>query len=192
MATFEWTGYGQLMARVGDLVNPNAEPLMAQWEDVIVEDNETGILVAHTDCFDVPLKAVTYRPIRAGAKQPTKRQTNNSARGVFAGFGPSAAGLHNNLTGAEYRRLDGPPTAPRGRGSRVITNLVTDHTTAPDAGGVWEAFGMWEEVVTVKGEPFLQWLFLTRDLRGVRAAGRARAQALAYQWGMNLMRGVTA
>ena len=72
---------------------------------------------------------------------------------TFGGSGPLAAGLHNNLTSAEYRQLGGPPLAPRGRYSRVITNLLTDHEKLRE--GVWQVTYWWDDVVDVRGNLWL-------------------------------------
>ena len=77
----------------------------------IEEDNRRGVL-AGIDKDGGYMPAVTYRPV-GKAKRLNARQKNaaKGRRGVFSGFGPAAAGLHNNLTSSEYRRLDGPPLA---------------------------------------------------------------------------------
>jgi hypothetical protein len=196
MAKLEWVGFDRLIVRLGAIAHPDAGPLMLAFEDVIVEDNERGSL-AGTDRYDVPYPAVTYRPIKSGPVKPAKRQVNNDRRGVFAGMGPAAAGLNNNLSSYEYRRLGGPPLAPRGPASRIITNLVTDSdSTAVD--GVWTAFGFWKEIVSTKGYHFMPDLWAgkgrygaipARDPRGVRSAGRAEALAAAKVWLANVVKG---
>src|SRR6202034_3051404 len=95
-------------------------------------------------------------PARPTAAQ---RNTKNSRarRGAFAGFGLHASGLHNNLTAAEYKLLGGPPLAPRGAFSRVITNFMTDWAKLRD--GLWQVTFWWEDVVSTKGVPFLRYHF---------------------------------
>src|SRR5947209_6256359 len=93
----------------------------------------------------------------------------------WAGFGRLMAGL------------GGPPLAPRGASSRVITNLFTQHGRDP-ADNTWFAEGAWFEVVSTRGIPFLMAHFTgaatgrghrvklpVRDLRGVRPQGRQEA-----------------
>jgi len=187
MADLKWSGYDRLIARLGAIAEPDAEPLMIEFEAIIVADNRAGVL-AGTDKDGGPMRAVTYRPIKTGARPTTDQQVNNDRRGVFSGFGPAAAGLHNNLTSAEYRRLDGPPTAPRRENSRVITNLRSGHSDGP-SDGVWIASAWWQEVVSTTGYEFLPDLFAIRDLRGVRPDGRAKALTAAKRWLSNVVKG---
>lgn len=186
-------------------------PLMISLMQIIVEDNRRGVL-AGTDRHGGPMLDVTYRPLgrtlsrrgRGRAIVPSQRNDANARvrRGHFAGFGMMAAGLHNNLTRAEYERLAGPPLAPRGPFSRVITNLKTGWQR--DAAGVWRAFGYWDQVVSPRGRKFLHAHFTgastgrghrvhlpTRDLRGVRPEGMAKARAAANAWARDLLRSTT-
>jgi hypothetical protein len=184
----------RLRARLMMIVDPDAGPLMVSWMKIIVEDNRRGVL-AGTDKDGVAMVPVKYRPVGA-PRRPTKEQRNaanlRARQGHYGGFGPSAAGLHNNLTSAEYRRLGGPPLAPRGSASRVITNLKTGYQRP--AKGVWEAFGYWDEVVSTRGVPFLGFHFdgagklPRRDLRGVRPEGMRLAAIAANNWGNDLIR----
>jgi hypothetical protein len=167
------------------LADPDPTPVLEAWERVIDEDNTKGIL-AGTDKDDQPLKPVTYRP-QVKVKRVTKNQRNNT-RGEVSGFGPLAAGLHNNLPYADYLALGGPPTAPRGKDSRVITNLVTGHGRDPAADDRWFAAGAWQEVVDVRGEPFLERMFRTRNLAGLRQWGRNRAVEVLKDWVRDLLR----
>lgn len=194
MANFSWDGFGRLTARLAKLSEPDANPLMEEWERVIVEDNRRGVL-AGQDKDGISMRPVTYRPRRVKGKRTavTPAQRNNG-RGVFAGLGPASAGFNNNLTSAEYRKLSGPPLAPRGASSRVITNLFTGHSTRP-VNGVWFATGAWAEVVSTKGVPFLPYHFNgqgrnpIRDLRGVRPQGRVLAVIALQEWGQSLVKG---
>lgn len=177
-------------------------PLMVTWENIIRDDNRRGVL-AGTDKDGGYMIAVTYRPVQDKGKHINIRaksaarlrlgQSPSRMRGlIFAGFGPQAAGLNNNLTSAEYRRLTGPPLAPRGQFSRVITNLLTDHARL----GLnrWTAFGYWDQVVDKKGRPFLHYHFEgsgrlpQRDLRGVRPEGIEKARAAAVAWMRDMVR----
>lgn len=180
-------GLDRLISRVRALGTPDASPLMMTWQRLIIEDNRRGVL-AGLDKDGNPMRPVTYRPVGKGAK-PTKSQKNNAKgrRGVFGGIGPNPAGTNNNLRPDEYRRLSGPPLAPRGAFSRVITNLRTgyEHSAGSD---LWTAYGFWDEVVSVNGRPFLSAHFRgagrlpVRDLRGVRPEGREKARRAAIAW----------
>lgn len=178
------TGLERLTARLRKVTADgfDARDLMAHFQQIIVDDNRKGVL-AGTDKDGGYMLAVTYRPKgRDKVRKPTAWQKNNAKgrRGVFGGRGPMAAGLHNNLAWYEYLRLGGPPLAPRGAFSRVITNLRTHHVqVSPHA---WEAYGFWQDVVDVKGRPFLHHAFKRRDLRGVRPEGRAKARKAAVAW----------
>jgi hypothetical protein len=184
----------RLIDRFRNLINPDAEPLMLSWMIIIEKDNQKGVL-AGLDKHGNTLQPVTYRPVKPGGIKLTKDQklgAKGNARGKFAGFGPAASGLHNNLTSAEYRQLGGPPLAPRGRYSRVITNLQTEFRR--DSATRWEAFGYWREVVSVKGEKFLHYHFhgigktKQRDLTGVRPEGVEKARAAGRAWLHDMVR----
>ena len=201
MASYSWPDYSRLAGMLNRLADPDPTPLLEEWEDVIREDNRRGILVTQTDCRGNPMVPVKYRP-KGAPQRPTRAQQNRAGRrGVFAGLGPHAAGLNNNLTTSEYKRLGGPPLAPRGPNSRVITNLVTVHSTAP-VGGEWFAAGYWDEVVSMRGVMFLPAHFTgantgrggrtklpVRDLRGIRPQGRMEALKALKRWGRSLLKG---
>jgi hypothetical protein len=143
----------------------------------MAKDNMRGVL-AGQDKNGQPLVPVSYRPVIRNPPPPSKRQTNARNR-QLAGFGPHAAGLNNNLTLREYQHLGGPPLAPRGRYSRVITNFVTQSGRRY---GKWFAEAGWLDIVSVKGVPFLHAHLKgirvpKRDIAGVRPAGRAEALA---------------
>lgn len=181
------SGLDRLQRKLGKLQDIDATPLMATWMQIVAEDNRDGIM-AGLDKDGNPMAAVTYRPKNETAT--TKQQRNggrrNAAFGQFGGFGPMAAGLHNNLSPAEYRRLSGPPLAPRGVFSRVISNLRTSFQRGRD--GTWQVVGAWFEVVSTRGVKFLSSHFNgsgnspQRDLRGVRPSGRQKAREAALAW----------
>lgn len=187
--TLDLTGLDKVQAGFTQLINPNAEDLMARWKLVIEQDNRQGIL-AGLDKNGVPMIPVTYRPLVYSPHTrltPTKAQRGgakaNARRGAFLGLGAAAYG---NLTSAEYRMLGGPPLAPRGQFSRVVTNLLTDH--GRDANGQWYAMGYWDEVLSNAGIPFLHYHFQgsgrlpIRDLTGLRPAGREKALEALRNW----------
>lgn len=185
------SGLDRLISRVRRLESPNAKPLMITWMDIIVADNRKGVL-AGLDKDGVPMKPVTYRPkgptVGVNARSASRFRNNAIRKGHFGGFGPHAAGLHNNLTRGEYEQLTGPPLAPRGAFSRVITNLMTGFEIPPIGSSAWTAYGAWFEVVSTKGVPFLRAHFNgvgrlpVRDLRGVRPEGREKARRAAIAW----------
>jgi hypothetical protein len=190
-------GFDRLQARFRNIINPDATDLMVTWQQIIRKDTRDGVL-AGLDKDGVPMAPVKYRPIvpvwdrKTTAAQRLGQRASRKTDLRFGGFGPQASGLHNNLTGKEYRRLGGPPTAPRGQFSRVISNLLTGYGREADYR--WFAMGYWDEVVDEDGVPFLHHLFNggknlpKRDLRGVRPAGIARAQAALRAWMIDRVR----
>lgn len=207
MATrIDLSGLGRLrepLRRLGSPSDGALSVLGLAWAKVIDDDNRRGVL-AGLDRHGNPMEPVKYRPVTTlSVRRPTAQQKNNprkgARRGAFSGFGPRAAGLHNNLTSREYRRLAGPPLAPRGAFSRVITNLKTRFGRR--GAFRFETVGYWDEVVSTKGVPFLMAHFQglrtgrkgsvrlpVRDLRGIRPPGRTRAFTALRAWAIDLLR----
>ena len=195
MAQYQWAGFDRLMSGLANLADPDAGPLMEEWEDIITEDNRRGVL-AGLDKDGRPMPAVTYRPVTARPRRWTHKQEQShlAAKGHLGAAG-------DNLSSAQYRRLDGPPLAPRGARSRVIANLFTQHGRVGDE---WFAEGAWGEVVSRDGTQFLDAHFTgartgrnhavklpVRDLRGVRTWGRNKALAALRAWGRRQIQAVT-
>jgi hypothetical protein len=196
MPTLDLMALARLRAKLRDLSAPRPGALMIAWMKIIDDDNRWGVM-AGLDKDGVPMDPVKYRPrptlpiARLTAAQ--KNTANKKARrGAFRGFGPAAAGLNNNLTSTEYSHLAGPPLAPRGAFSRVITNLKTRWGWVSE--GKWEAVGYWDEVVSTRGVPFLAAHFRgrnrlpRRDLRGVRPEGKQKAVRALRAWALDLLR----
>ena len=200
------SGLGRLTARLKRIAHPpdsDCNRLMLSWTKIVDDDNRRGVL-AGLDRDGNPMPAVTYRP-KPAAKKPTAAQRNNPAkgarRGEFAGLGTHPAGTNNNLSSSEYRRLAGPPLAPRGAFSRVITNLKFRWGETA-AGLIWTLVGYWDEVVNRKGDRFLRYHFdgatnggrkrnvtlKRRDLRGVRPDGVEKARKALRAWALDLIR----
>jgi hypothetical protein len=190
-------GLNRLAAKFRRLENPDFATLMASWSEIMQSDNRQKIL-AGEDRYGSHMIAVRYRPkgptvsIRA---KSASRFRNNAKKGVFGGFGAHAAGLHNNLTRGEYEQLTGPPLAPRGVFSRVITNFAT--TIVQLSATAWEVVGGWSEVVSTRGVAFLRAHFEgyghlpVRDLRGVRPVGLEKARRSLVSWLRDQVRGVS-
>ncbi len=184
MATFDYAGLGRLQDRLQAFVHTDPAPLLAQWRIIIEEDNRKGIL-AGLDKDGQPMRPVTYRPKPAAKTWGKAKQAKHLAG--------ATSPAHNNLTSAQYRRLAGPPLAPRGAHSRVITNLLTG-SGWDSAERVWFAEGAWFDVVSRRGVPFLPYHFHLlpsrlpkRDLTGVRPWGRQRALTALVAWGKSLL-----
>lgn len=200
--TLDLSGLSRLHRRLALLKDPDATPLMASWMKTVADGNRRGVL-AGLDGDGRPMAPVTYRP-KGGILKPTRAQKNTdnarARRGAFAGFGVHAAGLHNNLTSSEYRRLAGPPLAPRGAFSRTIANFMVDY--AKLRVGLWQVTYWWQDVASRKGVSFLRYHFdgatgggrrrsvtlPRRDLRGIRPDDERKVQASLKAWMIDLIR----
>ena len=189
----------QLSLRLNQIPNfmDRAGPLMENLERIMEEDNLRGVL-AGEDKDGRPAPALLYRPIGPAGKKLTVAQRlgqhPNKRRGEYSGIGPAAGGLlaNNNLTTAEYRKLDGKRLAPRGQFSRVITNFFTTSFQMNEP-GQWKAIGGWREVVSPKGFHFLPCHFDGQgqqryDLRGVRPAGMDEFRQSLLAWAKSTVR----
>lgn len=193
MSTVDLSGLDRLLKHLRRVQHPQPVLLQATTIQVMKDDNRKGIL-AGTDKDGAYMLAVTYRPKGAKGRTANARQRNNvkGRRGVFSGLGPAAAGLHNNLTSGEYRKLSGPPLAPRGAFSRVITNYQT--TPFIDGPLRFGVIGLWLDVVNAKGRTFLSHHFNgagrlpKRDLRGIRPDGRAKLRRAFIAWAADQIR----
>ena len=182
-----WPGFDRLAQRLHGLVDPDAGPLMEDWEKVIYEGNRRGVLQG-VDGFGRPMPPLKYRNGKGNANK-------RSRSGRAYGKGGGAHG--DNLTTSEYRKLTGPRLAPRRLQSRVITNLVTGHGRDPGNRYEWFAVGNWDRVVNTDGEKFLMDHFEPRsgsslpkyDLRPVRPEDRRLARQVAREWIRGLIRG---
>jgi hypothetical protein len=162
------------------LENPDLTFLMVRIEALMTEDHTRSIL-AGLDKDGIPFRPVTYRP-RGVVPGKTKGQ-GRGARGRFLGnrgVGPALQDASGNLTSAAYRKLAGPPLAPRGKSSRIIANFAT---RSGFDGRNWTAEAALIDVVDRKGRPFMQYHFdgagrlPRRDDRGIRPWGREQIRA---------------
>jgi hypothetical protein len=186
MARFDFAALGRLQGQLALLAHPDPTPLLVQWERIIVEDNKRGILQAKTDKKDRPLDPVMYRPKGSSLKIGKAAGARQKLRTAFTG--PIASGFDENLTSAQYRRLSGPPTAPRGANSRVITHLYTQHGYDTSK-GVYFAEGAWGDIVSRTGYKFLPELIRRWPIDGLRAWGRQQCVAALQKWGRSLVKG---
>jgi hypothetical protein len=189
---FSWLGFTTAERRLAKLKDPDPTPMLEHWKAIIVEDNRSGVL-SGTDCNGKPLEKVTYR---GGVAKKTLYR-----RGAAFGKPPVAflGGTGDNLSAAEYRKLTGPPLAPRGEASRVIANLTVN--SAKLGPGRWEVVAGWEDILSRKGRPFIHahftgWKFKhfelkQRDLRGVRPGGVAKLKKALSDWTSYWLKGGT-
>ena len=173
------SGLDRIRKRFERIANPDATPLMLSWMIIIEQDNRRGVL-AGLDKNGAPMLPVTYRPVG----KPIKLRNQSRAY--------NAMGTEGNLTSSQYRRLTGPPLAPRGQFSRVITNLQTDWQDGREH-PPWMAWARWKGVVSKTGFEFLPVHFegkplgrggprKQRDLRGLRPDGHAKAREAMINW----------
>ena len=148
-------------------------PLLTAWAKVLIEDNRRGVMQG-LDGDGLPMKPTKYR---LSLKQTSAGQAGDqffnasgqafssmeSAGGfAFANLtGKSNAvgfkgGASDNLTTRQYKKMTGPPLAPRGPASRVISNYVTEAVVESNVVGVE---GGWNDVVSKNGTPFLPFHF---------------------------------
>jgi hypothetical protein len=171
----ELTGLDRLERAVKSLGEISYAPLMKSWEDILQEDN-TRAAMAGLDGEGVRMDTyapVTYRP-KAVKLIDYKILANN------------------NLTSSHYRSLAGPPLAPRGMQSRIVTNYRTASAELSD--GRWTAIGAWEDVLSTTGVSFLRYHFTgsgalpVRDLRGIRPDVKVEARRSLRDFLMQYMR----
>lgn len=183
MATVEWPDFDRFRRRttaLATLSEADLEPLADAWQDTLYEDHRLCTLRGEAK-DGTPFPKTTYR----GSSVRPKARARSGARfgakvGDFGGFGPFASGLHNNLSPAEYRKLDGPPLAPRGEHSRILTNWFSDWgMTGP---GQMQVASFLMDIVDIKGRPFMTSAHFdggsgkVRDARGISAWGVKRAE----------------
>jgi hypothetical protein len=192
------SGFDRIQRKLARLQNFDPRPLLDLWGAAILEDNRAGVL-SGTDKDGNPMEPVKYR---SGQGKPTRFRRRNfgAIAGDFKGFGPHASGLHGNLTTDQYKKLSGPPLAPRRDQSRVIANLKLIEPY--QQGTAWYVEAHWLDVVSINGVPFLPAHFggkdtgrnhatklPRRDLAGVRPAGRQKIVQLTRQYVMALLNG---
>lgn len=147
-------------------------PLLEAWRDVLIEDNRRGVMMG-VDGDGQPMKPTKYRLslTQTSAGQAGDMFFNASGmafdniegRNEFhfanlsgaagTGYKPGAGG---NLSNSEYRKMTGPPLAPRGAASRVISNYVVEAMAGTNTVGVE---GGWNDVVSKKNIEFLPFHF---------------------------------
>jgi hypothetical protein len=194
------------LARIAPIPDEDMSVLMEEFAAIVVEDNRKGILEG-TDKDGNPMKPVSYRPVadktkfpgHSGGAKKTKARPDGSFGTGSGAFKGAKTARFGNLTLEQYKKLDGPPLAPRYDKSRVITNLKVGYQQV-DA-RTWEAVGLWDQVLDQAGQPFLMKHFTgatvpfgkktiklpVRDLRGVRPWGRQQARRAVRLWIQDLL-----
>jgi len=202
-------------------------PLLEAWAEVLIEDNRRGVMMG-VDGDGVPMKPTKYRLSLTQTSAGKSTDTFFNSQGTrisdlaLAYTGPSVgsyfantagrpnalgfkAGPSGNLTTAQYRKMTGPPLAPRGVASRVISNYVVEYIAHPNTVGVE---GGWNDVVSKSGVSFLPFHFTgygsqddifassisgpnrnlpRRNLVGLRQWGKTQARKELNAWVTQLM-----
>jgi hypothetical protein len=152
------------------------EPLMMEFEAILKEDNDAAAM-AGIDGFDMPLIPVTYRP---DPKAGTGRVRTPSVRPL------------NNLSSTAYRQLGGPPLAPRGMDSRIVTNFRTGYAQL-ESEDAWVVLWAWEDVVSIEDVAFLGLHFRgqgnlpVRNLAHLRPSTKQRAKKALHDFAVALI-----
>lgn len=147
MATVTTTGLkalSQRLSKAGQALSLQSPAFRAASDAVVRELDEINAAqrLAGLDKNGRPLAPVKYRPVKgAGGK---------SSKGVRRRKG-SARSNYGNLSGSEYRKLSGPPLAPRGRASRVISNYFAE---ASIENGKWSVEAGWKDIKDADGKDF--------------------------------------
>jgi len=153
--------------------------LLTAWAAVLVEDNRRGVMQG-LDGDGKRMVPTKYRNsfVQTSAGQATDTFFNARGQQIandlpIAYMGPKPGAFFSNTTGmggklgykgkandnlttAQYQKLSGPPLAPRGVASRVISNYTVEYIASPNMVGVE---GGWDDVVSKKGVPFLPFHF---------------------------------
>lgn len=164
---------GRLQSMLHAIENPDFSDLMDQIRIAMDEDHVRGV-IAGKDKDGNPLVPVKYRTGRPGKLKRKSTIRNWRTQG-------SLTSPNDSLTTSEYRKLTGPPLAPRGLDSRVVRNF---ETAAGFTGKEWFVESFLTNVLNRKGEPFMHYHFdgsgrlPVRDLRGIRPEGRERIKKL--------------
>lgn len=191
-------------------------PLLEAWTKVLIEDNRRGVMMG-IDGDGQPMKPTKYRLSltqtgagKAGDKffnfqgqafenieGPNEFYFANLSGSDGIGYKPGPPG---NLKTSEYRKMTGPPLAPRGPASRVISNYVVQVMAGSNMVGVE---GGWNDVVSARGVEFLPFHFAgygsqndlfasslagpnrnlpRRNLVGLRQWGKTQARKELNSW----------
>lgn len=144
-----------------------AGPLINAWSAVLIEDNRRGVMQG-IQGDGTPMRPTKYRlslkQTAAGSagdlffNAQGQGFDNFESAGLihFGGLNGTGAGFKPNpsdsLDTQQYQKMTGPPLAPRGAASRVISNYRVNILTGSNQIGVE---GGWDDVFSKKGVAFL-------------------------------------
>jgi hypothetical protein len=175
-----WPGFAEVQALLDRLENPDVEPLLKDLEGLVWRDNRDKVL-SGVDRDGETTKRTVRQSLGTGHWVTYLKPDGKPARYYQAGRskGPDCPPWFHGDG-------DGEALAPHDLDSRVIANLVTAHgMTGP---GEWQVIGLWENVVSDDGVPFLPFHFRgegrlpQRRLDGVTPLGREKAVAMVDAW----------
>lgn len=175
---YSFQGVTDVERSLARLIAPDTTPLAEAWARIIVEDNRVGVLRGE-DAEGLPMLACISRTSIASSASHRSAAgglgTQNAQPKLGTGLGTSIQSSPN-LKSSVYKKLTGPPLAPRGEESRVVANFVTRTHFEP---GRTRVEAGWLDVVSPKGTEFLPFHFSgtnrlpQRDLAGIRPWGQA-------------------
>jgi len=175
---------GRLQKMLYAIQNPDFRNLMLSIEKVMDADHAKGVIEGK-DKDGNTMKPVTYRGGNAVPMSPLVLKRKNRNKETFRNWrfqGPIDRDANDaNLSTSEYKKLTGPPLAPRGLNSRIIRNYFT-HSGFD--GKTYFAEAVLVDILSKKGIPFMQYHFdgegrlPKRDLRGVRPEGMLKIRKL--------------
>ena len=182
------------------------EPLLDAWAAVLKEDNRRGVMQG-VQGDGSPMPATRYRTSLSQTSPGQAGDTFFNASGVpmdhiaMMNTGPKMGsylanlsgtsgtgfkpGPSHNLTIAQYKTMSGPPLAPRGPASRVISNYTVEIIAGNS--NIVGVEGGWDDVMDSMGKPFLQKHFQgiglpVRSLIGIRQWGKSQATKELNAW----------
>jgi hypothetical protein len=184
---YSFQGVTAVEQQLARLIAPDTTPLAEAWARIIVEDNRVGVLRGE-DAEGYPMLACESRTSNALSASHRSASggmgAQNASPKLGSGLGTSIQSSPN-LKSSQYKKLTGPPLAPRGEESRVIANFATQTHFEPGRTRVEAA---WLDVVSPKGTPFLPFHFEgsgrlpQRDLAGIRPWGQAEIFNALENW----------
>ena len=172
-----------IAATLDGIAEPDPTPLLERWEGILFEGNRRGVL-AGTGGDGNLLPRVSYR---LGLRSAVPRVRMRGALRL----------TRRAVSSRDYLHASGPPLAPFGEASRVISNFAT---RAVQSGHEYYVECGWIDVLSRPtrnrpAEPFLKYHFRSaglalaktapfpkRDLRGVRPITVPKLRAATEQW----------
>lgn len=176
-----WDSFTGVMTVMAWAADPDLSGLCEILRDVIFEDNRRGVM-AGLDKDGRPMTPTIRERTPQGHWVTRVLPDGRKTHYYQAGSSPSPDAPAGVSEGS------GPPLAPRGERSRVITNLETGW--GKPGPGLWVVYGGWEGL-TSGGDAEVDFLTFhfegqgrlpTRDLAGLRPQGLEEAMTVVSAW----------